>query len=95
MIPKAEIIAIPSDIKRRDLVEVFDSGLTRLPVYKGTLDSAGRSISKISPLQHGFNGKGRAIYDQDAAAVAYAPPSMPIGVLLQRCRRTGCIWRWY
>ena len=32
-IPNAEIVAVPEDIEKDDLVQVFrDSGLTRLPV---------------------------------------------------------------
>ena len=39
-VPKADIIAVPSDIKKDDLVQVFrDSGLTRIPVFQGTLDT--------------------------------------------------------
>lgn len=38
--PKAEIIAVPSTITKDDLVQVFrDSGMTRLPVFDGTLDT--------------------------------------------------------
>ncbi len=87
MVPKVEIIAIPSDIKKDDLVEVFaDSGLTRLPVYKGTLDTpVGMVHLKDFALKHGFNGKGeRFSMTKMLRPLLYAPPSMPIGVLLQK-----------
>ncbi|MCB1331541.1 MAG: magnesium/cobalt efflux protein, partial [Maritimibacter sp.] len=39
MLPKAEIVSVAEDISKDDLVEVFrSSGLTRLPVFRGTLD---------------------------------------------------------
>ena len=87
MIPKVEIIAVPSDIRKDDLVEVFaDSGLTRLPVYKGTLDTpVGMVHLKDFALKHGFNGKGeRFALAKMLRPLLYAPPSMPIGVLLQK-----------
>ena len=86
MIPKVEITSVPSDITRADLVQVFrDSGLTRLPVYEGTLDSPkGMVHLKDFALKFGFNGsKGFKLQDA-MRAVLYVPPSMPIGVLLQK-----------
>ena len=87
MIPKVEIVAIPSDIDKDELVRVFsDSGLTRLPVFKGTLDTpAGMVHLKDFALKHGFNGKSeRFDLSQMLRPLLYAPPSMPIGVLLQK-----------
>ncbi|MDJ1017028.1 MAG: hemolysin family protein [Paracoccaceae bacterium] len=87
MIPKVEITAVPTDIKKDDLVEVFrSSGLTRLPVYKGTLDSpVGMVHLKDFALKHGFNGSGeRFALSKMLRPLLYAPPSMPIGVLLQK-----------
>ena len=86
-VPRAEIVSVPADIDLPDLVEVFrDSGLTRLPVYDGTLDNpVGLVHLKDLALRHGFNGGGPEF---DLAGMArpliYAPPSMPIGVLLQK-----------
>ena len=87
MLPKVEIVAAPIEIGQGELVEVFrQSGLTRLPVYKGTLDSPmGMVHLKDFALRHGFNGKSE---DFDLSnmlrPLLYAPPSMPIGVLLQK-----------
>ncbi|MCA0044177.1 transporter associated domain-containing protein [Celeribacter litoreus] len=86
-IPKAEIVAVPTDIKKEDLVQVFrESGMTRLPVYKGTMDSpVGLVHLKDFALEHGFNGKGeRFNLKKMLRPLIYAPPSMPIGVLLQK-----------
>ena len=39
-IPKAEIVAVNDTISKKDLFDTFKhTALTRLPVYKGTLDS--------------------------------------------------------
>ena len=87
MIPKVEIVAIPSDIEKDELVKVFsESGLTRLPVFNGTLDTpAGMVHLKDFALKHGFNGTDeRFDLSQMIRPLLYAPPSMPIGVLLQK-----------
>ncbi len=87
MIPSAEITAVPADITKTDLVDVFrESGLTRLPVYEGTLDTpVGLVHLKDFALTHGFNGKGeRYNLKELLRPLLYAPPSMPIGVLLQK-----------
>jgi len=88
-IPKVEIIAVPNDIHKDELVQVFrDSGLTRLPVYNGTLDTPiGLIHLKDLALKHGFNGTGnggRFAVKNLLRPLLYAPPSMPIGVLLQK-----------
>jgi len=86
-VPKAEIEAVPLDIDKDELVRVFrDTGLTRLPVFDGTLDTpVGMIHLKDFALRHGFNGKGTP-FDLKAMIrpLLYAPPSMPIGVLLQK-----------
>lgn len=86
-IPRAEIVAVPADAGLADLVEVFrDSGLTRLPVYDGTLDHpAGFVHLKDLALKHGFNGHG-ARFDLGGMVrpLLFVPPSMPIGVLLTK-----------
>ncbi len=89
-IPRADMVAVPMDIALEGLIKVFrDSGLTRLPVYKETLDTPiGLIHLKDLALKHGFNGKGasRAKFSMKRLAreVLFVPPSMPIGVLLQK-----------
>ncbi len=86
-IPKAEIVSVPSDITKDDLVHVFrDSGMTRLPVYDGTLDTPiGMVHLKDFALKHGFNGNGTAFsLKKMLRPLLFVPPSMPIGVLLQK-----------
>lgn len=87
MIPKAEIVSAPVEISKSDLVEVFrSSGLSRLPVFKGTLDSpVGLVHLKDFALTHGFESKGeRYNLRKLLRPLLFAPPSMPIGVLLQK-----------
>ncbi|SFA86892.1 magnesium and cobalt transporter [Poseidonocella pacifica] len=86
-IPKVEIVAVPSTITREDLVEVFrESGMSRLPVYKGTLDTPiGMVHLKDFALRHGFNGdSGRFVISKMLRPLLYVPPSMPLGVLLTK-----------
>lgn len=89
-IPKVEVVAVPLDIGRDELVEVFrEHGFSRVPVYKGTLDHPlGLILLKDLALQYGFNGSsGRFSLRKMIRPVLYAPPSMPIGVLLQKMQR--------
>ncbi|MDF1855992.1 hemolysin family protein [Pseudooceanicola sp.] len=90
-IPKADIVAVPSTITRDDLVKVFrDSGMTRVPVYQDTLDTPiGFVHLKDFALKHGFNGPGGGRYSLKALLrpLLFVPPSMPIGVLLQKMQQ--------
>ncbi len=88
MIPRVEVVAVAVDTSMDDLLEVFrDSGLTRLPVYRETLDTPlGLVHLKDFALKHGFNGGQSAPFNLEAMLrqLLFAPPSMPIGVLLQK-----------
>lgn len=86
-VPKAEIVSVPVTITKDDLVRVFrESGLTRLPVYSGTLDTPlGLIHLKDLALRHGFNGNGgRLVLKKMLRPLLYVPASMPIGVLLSK-----------
>ena len=85
-IPSVEIVSVPADIDRDALVDVFkQSGMTRLPVYDGTLDSPlGLVHLKDFALRHGFGSNGSFDLRAMLRPLIYAPPSMPIGVLLQK-----------
>ncbi|QJF52135.1 hemolysin family protein [Roseobacter ponti] len=86
-VPKADITALPETATLDEAVQVFkDSGLTRLPVYDGTLDTpVGMLHLKDIALTHGFNGGG-ADFDMQAMVrpLLFVPPSMSIGVLLTK-----------
>ena len=88
MIPRVEVVAVPVDIDKDELLRVFrDSGMTRLPIYQETLDTPlGLVHLKDFALRHGFNGGQAAELDLRSMMrpLLYAPPSMPIGVLLQK-----------
>ena len=87
-VPRAEIVSVPDTVKLDELVKTFrDSGLTRLPTFKDTLDTpTGMIHLKDLALKHGFNGKtpGRFSLRRMVRPVLFVPPSMPIGVLLQK-----------
>ena len=86
-IPRVEIVSVSCDISLEDLVTVFrESGLTRLPTYDGTLDTPiGMVHLKDVALRFGFNGAEEAFSLRTMLRpLLYAPPSMPIGVLLQK-----------
>ncbi|WP_298849756.1 hemolysin family protein [uncultured Ruegeria sp.] len=86
-IPTAEIISVPSTISKDELADVFrGSGLSRIPVYEGTLDTPlGFIHLKDFALTHGFNG-GADEFDLISMlrTLLFVPPSMPIGVLLTK-----------
>ena len=88
-IPKVEIVAVPMDIGRDALVEVFrEHGFSRVPVYKGTLDHPqGLILLKDLALHYGFGAGGKFSLRKMLRPVLYAPPSMPVGVLLQKMQR--------
>lgn len=87
-IPSADIIAVPDTISKDELVAIFrESGLTRLPVYSGTLDTpVGMAHLKDFALMHGFNGTGggRFSLKKMLRPLMFVPPSMSIGVLLTK-----------
>ncbi len=88
-IPKIDIVAVPMDIGKDELVEVFrEHGFSRVPVYKGTLDHPqGLVLLKDLALQHGFGASGRFSLKRLLRPILYAPPSMPTGVLLQKMQK--------
>ncbi len=86
-IPTAEIVSVPSTITKDELADVFrSSGMSRIPVYEGTLDTPlGFVHLKDFALTHGFNGGGKE-FDLTSMlrTLLFVPPSMPIGVLLTK-----------
>lgn len=86
-IARAEIVAIPEDASLQEVVAVFqDSTLSRLPVYRETIDQPiGLVHLKDLAFKYGF---GAPEADFDLAGLMrpllYVPPSMPIGVLLKK-----------
>ncbi len=86
-IPTAEIVSVPSTVSKDELAQVFrESGLSRIPVYDGTLDTPlGFVHLKDFALTHGFNGNSTE-FDLVSMlrTLLFVPPSMPIGVLLTK-----------
>ncbi len=89
-VPKAEIVAVPIEVKLAELVEIFkDSGRTRLPVYRGSLDSpCGFIHLKDLALQQGFNGS-RDDFELQVSMLRnllYVPGAMRVATLLDQMR---------
>lgn len=86
-IPRADIVAVADDIALDDLVAVFrESGYSRIPVFNETLDNPlGLVHLKDIALEYAF-GESSKPFDIKTVlrSLIYAPPSMPIGVLLQK-----------
>ena len=86
-IPTAEIVSVPSTTSKDELAQIFrESGMSRIPVYEGTLDTPlGFVHLKDFALTHGFNGKSTE-FDLNSMlrTLLFVPPSMPIGVLLTK-----------
>jgi magnesium and cobalt transporter len=87
--PNAEIVAVPLTIGLDDLVAVFrDSGYSRLPVYKGTMDHPqGLVLFKDLALEQGFGSTTRFSLRKLLRPIMFAAPSMPVGVLLQKMQK--------
>ena len=86
-IPTAEIVSVPETITKDELVNVFrETGMTRVPVYEGTLDTPlGFVHLKDFALTHGFNGNSTE-FDLPSMLrpLLFVPPSMTVGVLLTK-----------
>lgn len=86
-VPMADITAVPDTVSLDELVAVFkDSGLSRLPVFEGTLDTPlGFAHLKDIALNHGFNGRSKTFdLRGELRELLFVPPSMTIGVLLTK-----------
>ena len=86
-IPRVDVVSVPVDISLEDLLLVFrESGYSRIPVYEETLDNPlGLLHLKDLALSYGFSSSNAA-FDITSLIrpLLYAPPSMPLGALLQK-----------
>ena len=85
-IPKADIVAAPENITLSELTKIFrESNLTRVPIFKSTLDNPiGFVHLKDLALRNGF-GKQKKFNIKDLIRpLIYVPPSMTLGTLLQK-----------
>ena len=89
-IPKSDIVAVPVTLSQEGLMDVFrESGMTRLPVYDGTLDTPlGNVNMKDFALAYGFQqNPGPFDLRKILRPLLFVPPSMPLGVLLQKMQQ--------
>ncbi len=90
-VPRTDIVAVSEEVTLDALVAAFEeSTFSRLPVYRETLDQPlGLVHLKDLALNYGFGAKGREFdINSFLRPLLYAPPSMPIGALLQKMRAT-------
>jgi CBS domain containing-hemolysin-like protein len=82
MTPRTEMIAVPHDATHAQVFATFvESGYTRVPVYRGTLD-------EITGMIHAFDFfKQRPDEDLPVRPVSYAPETRPAGDLLLDLQR--------
>ena len=86
-VPRADVMGVADSATLDEVVATFrETTFSRLPVYTDTLDTPRGFVHlKDISLRYGFNCKGKSF---DLAALLrpllYVPPSMPIGVLLQK-----------
>jgi len=86
-VPKADIVAVPVTLSLDDLVAAFrSSGLTRIPVFDGTLDTPlGLVNLKDLALRYGFQPQSADFSLRGLLRpLLYVPPSMAASVLLQK-----------
>lgn len=86
--PRADICAIEVDVTLTKIIKAFkESGYSRLPVFEETLDNPlGLLHLKDLALKYGFNGakSSKPAIRGLVRPLIFAPPSMPVSVLLQR-----------
>ena len=85
-IPKADIVAAPDKITLAELTKIFrESNLTRLPIFKSTLDNPiGFVHLKDLALRNGFGKQKKFNITDLIRPLIYVPPSMTLGTLLQK-----------
>ena len=85
-IPKADIVAVSEKISLSELTDIFKkSNLTRLPVFRDTLDNpVGFVHLKDLALRNGFGRQKKFNLTELIRPLIYVPPSMTLGTLLQK-----------
>lgn len=90
-IPKADIRAVPHDVDFETLLRKFkDTGFSRLPVYKNTLDNP-LGFVHLKDMVNRYWGssakKGFVLKKPMLRRMIFAPPSMTVGTLLQTMQK--------
>jgi len=85
-IPKADIVATSDKVSLSELTDIFKrSNLTRLPVFRDTLDNPiGFVHLKDLALRNGFGRQKKFNLSDLIRPLIYVPPSMTLGTLLQK-----------
>jgi putative hemolysin len=88
MVPRIDIKALPKTASRKELIELFkESGLTRIPIYDGSIDTIlGVANAYDVLLDHSEEKEG---IEQFAREVNHVPDTKPVDDLLQELKGTA------
>lgn len=87
MVPRIQILAIPADATRMELVHLFQTtGCTRLPIYRGTLDEIIGVATAFDVLLD--SDSGNADITRFAKPVIHVPDTKPVDELLHELRES-------
>lgn len=85
MVPRIQILAIPADATRMELVHLFQTtGCTRLPIYRGTLDEIIGVATAFDVLLD--TDSSNADITRFAKPVIHVPDTKPVDELLHELR---------
>jgi len=88
MVPRINIVALPETASRSELITTFiESGYTRLPIYRETIDEIIGVVNAFDILRARENFEALENYLQD---ILHVPDTMKLDDLLQRMREHGC-----
>jgi len=90
MVPRGDIVAVPSDVSYEDLVKVFaDAAHSRMPVYRGSLDDAQGMVHVKDVLKVAAAGDDTTAFKIAAIqrSVLYVPASMKVVDLMAKMRQ--------
>lgn len=88
MVPRIDIRALPEMASRKELVELLrESGHTRVPIYRGSVDQIVGVVSAFSVLADG-SPDGDGFIKRYMKEVMHVPDTMRVGDVLKKMRDT-------
>ena len=87
MVPRINIVALPSSASRAELIaKLVDSGYTRLPVYRDSIDNVIGVINAFDVLRAKHRGDAIESFVRE---VLHVPDTMKLDDLLEKMRESG------
>jgi len=91
-IPRVDITAVSFDSTAQEIDNVFaESGFSRLPVYKDSVDNI-VGIILLKDFHH-YVQNGKKNLSEIIKSVVFVTKTMKIAKLLKHCRKNKAIWR--